>query len=221
MRRNQTRKRCVGSQKMQSALLPWRGERAALLTPSLIRMACGVNTRYLADLGSRAVHSRSAGVCRGWLCKLIDNLTGSDKTLARVHGAAIRAHRCQHDVVVQEDPIKFTLPFFGRAVVCFNKRQTHAGLSLSFNYTFWCVCVCVSGEAGPAELCNYSTSFLFPVTMVTVKKNSVIIRRIGLQKLFLSPLPHLSACYNQGTESPRSFHTAARVCSHFKGSEGG
>lgn len=124
MRRNQSRKRCVGSQKMQSALLTWRGEQEVLLMPSLIRAPCGVNTRNSADLGSCAVHSRSAGVCRGWLCKLIDNLTGSDKTLARVHGAAIRAYHCQHDVVVQEDPMKFTLPFFW-AVVCFNKQQTH------------------------------------------------------------------------------------------------
>lgn len=39
------------------------------------------------------------------------------------------------------------------------------------------------------------------------------------ENVFLSPLPHLSVSYNQGTECPHRFHATAGVCSHFK--EGG
>lgn len=145
----------------------------------------------------------SAGVCGGPLCKLIDNLRGSDKIPARVHGRAISARPCQHNLVRSGGlEKKFTPPFFLFGRLCFSRSikgqthtQTHAGPSLGPQLH---ILVSISGGAGPAELGNSSTSFLFPVTMVTVKKNYTIIRRIGQQKLFLSPLPHLSACYNRG-----------------------
>lgn len=42
---------------------------------------------------------RSLGVHMGWLCKLINNLMGSDKSLSRVHSVMIRACRCDHSML--------------------------------------------------------------------------------------------------------------------------
>lgn len=76
----------------------------------------------------------SAGVCGGPLCKLIDNLRGSDKIPARVHGRAISARPCQHNLVRSGGlEKKFTPPFFfffffwSAVFQPFNKRtNTHA-----------------------------------------------------------------------------------------------
>lgn len=57
--------------------------------------------------------------------------------------------------------------------------------------------------------------FWFAVTMATARENSVIIRRISLQKLFLSPLPHFYASRSQRTECPHGFHATAWVCGKF------
>lgn len=138
MRQRQTGKQHV---RRKPNVRPAREEgRAALLTPPLIRMQCGVNTLNSADPGLWAARSAvgQREFAAGPLCKLIDNLRGSDKIPARVHGRAISARPCQHNQVRSGGlEKKFTPPFFFLGRLCFSRSikgqthtQTHAGPSL-------------------------------------------------------------------------------------------
>lgn len=73
---------------------------ATLLTTSTFRAQSGVQSQF-SWFELSTVQFRSVGVCRGWLRKAIDNLMGSDKTLARVHSTTIRAHHYYRNMLLR------------------------------------------------------------------------------------------------------------------------
>lgn len=62
---------------------------------------CHPADRFYSQDSVRCVQPQFRSVCIGWLCKLIYNLMGSDKTLARVHSRMIRAHRYNHNMLLR------------------------------------------------------------------------------------------------------------------------
>lgn len=152
---------------------------------------------------------RSLGVCRGWLCKLIDNLMGSDKTLARVHSMMIRAHPllAQHaTTLIRKSQETFVLKWVWQLCVWTYHTNTHTQDRVWAVITHFGFCQWFSRPCWALQQFH----FLPVPSYHGNSKGELRYHQMDrAAKLFLSPLPHLSASYNQGTECPHSFHTAA------------
>lgn len=94
-------------------------------------------------------------------------------------------------------------------------KHTHTGTCADYpiiDSGFYHHLVCI------ADICNISTSFLFSVTMATVKEHSVIVRWIGLEIIFTFTSPSLPQI-TRGLSVAHRFQTRIGVCNRFKENE--